>query len=502
MTLRELLARPAYDAIEVVAGTSQSLERPVRGIHSSEYEHPAEWVEPDWVILTLGLRLRRNVVAQRELVAELDEAGVTALGLGLGSGFESAPRAIIDAANERDFPIFTIPVDVSFRDMIRDVYLELMSEEARSYRRLVAMQHHLLDALDDRHPQQTVLERLAHLLHASVGIIGPDGYVERSTGRLPAKAIAAKLATKPHTVLEQRIDAWRVASAPVSVGGGDAPRWLVAAVRRERFDSQTAKSAVQIAAPLLGAMARLDQATRRQERELKASILNDLTAPDGDVVSAAVRASAFGLDFSAPARVAVIGETADDQAVRNVVADVLEGLTIPHLVGQAGSATAVVVQGGATVAESALVACLDRCPDARMATGREVHHAVEVSASLRDAELGVAQMDDRLRLLRYEELDLSSALLSEVPRARIEPKVTAMLEALHEHPDLRATLDAFFDHDMDVTRTAEELHLHPNSLRYRLRRVEALIGRPLRSPSTIAALHLARLASSPQEPKR
>jgi DNA-binding PucR family transcriptional regulator len=36
--------------------------------------------------------------------------------------------------------------------------------------------------------------------------------------------------------------------------------------------------------------------------------------------------------------------------------------------------------------------------------------------------------------------------------------------------------------------------LHPNSLRYRLARIEELIGRSLRLPSTIADLHIALLA--------
>ena len=48
---------------------------------------------------------------------------------------------------------------------------------------------------------------------------------------------------------------------------------------------------------------------------------------------------------------------------------------------------------------------------------------------------------------------------------------------------------------MDVNATAEAMHVHPNTLRYRLSRVEKLLGRSLRNPATIAKLSLALLAS-------
>ena len=42
-----------------------------------------------------------------------------------------------------------------------------------------------------------------------------------------------------------------------------------------------------------------------------------------------------------------------------------------------------------------------------------------------------------------------------------------------------------------INATAEAMHVHPNTLRYRLGRVEKLLGRSLRQPATIAELTLA-----------
>lgn len=50
---------------------------------------------------------------------------------------------------------------------------------------------------------------------------------------------------------------------------------------------------------------------------------------------------------------------------------------------------------------------------------------------------------------------------------------------------------AYLEHELDVTAAATALHLHPNSLRYRLSRLSDALGRSLRDPTTIATLVLA-----------
>jgi hypothetical protein len=60
---------------------------------------------------------------------------------------------------------------------------------------------------------------------------------------------------------------------------------------------------------------------------------------------------------------------------------------------------------------------------------------------------------------------------------------------------LLATLDAWFAEQGATSRAADRLHVHRNTVRYRLRRVEELTGRSLTQPSGIAELHLALAAT-------
>ena len=53
---------------------------------------------------------------------------------------------------------------------------------------------------------------------------------------------------------------------------------------------------------------------------------------------------------------------------------------------------------------------------------------------------------------------------------------------------LEETLRAYLAHGQSITRTAETLVLHPNTLRYRLRRFADLTGRTLESTEVVAEL--------------
>jgi hypothetical protein len=54
--------------------------------------------------------------------------------------------------------------------------------------------------------------------------------------------------------------------------------------------------------------------------------------------------------------------------------------------------------------------------------------------------------------------------------------------------ELEATLRAWFDQEMRIEDTARTLHLHPNTLRHRLRRFEAATGATLRDPRMLVEL--------------
>ena len=111
-------------------------------------------------------------------------------------------------------------------------------------------------------------------------------------------------------------------------------------------------------------------------------------------------------------------------------------------------------------------------------------------AACRD-EMRDAELARQAGLAAYEDFDLPTLLLAEVAPKRIAPRVEALLAPLT--PPLLEALAAYFARAMDVNAAADAMHVHPNTLRYRLGRIEQLLGRSLKDPATIAELHLALL---------
>lgn len=67
-------------------------------------------------------------------------------------------------------------------------------------------------------------------------------------------------------------------------------------------------------------------------------------------------------------------------------------------------------------------------------------------------------------------------------------RLALVMDRLAEHPDLLHTLRVFINSDHNRHRTAESLHLHRNTLNYRLRRVTELTGYNPADPSDIRLL--------------
>lgn len=91
-------------------------------------------------------------------------------------------------------------------------------------------------------------------------------------------------------------------------------------------------------------------------------------------------------------------------------------------------------------------------------------------------------------------------------RARLVSLVAGDLATHADWPELRATLIAWCESGFNLVRTAETLHIHRNTLIYRLEKIERLTNHPWRDHKATLTTYLACLASQldtpePERPK-
>ncbi|UGS34730.1 PucR family transcriptional regulator [Capillimicrobium parvum] len=493
-TLADVLAQESL-GLRLMTSERGALDRLVMGAHGTEALHPMPWMQHDWVLLITGVRLVDRPDLQRHLVEELADGGLAALGFGVGIDFDEVPGELTRAAEERGFPVFEIPLRTPFREIITFVNRSLLSTEVHQMRRLTSMREFLLDALQDAEPQQRVVQRLASLLSCTVALFGVDGRLLHASGPVPPDELWDAVA------LHAKGGAPEVRGTPPAIAAVRdrelVAGWLIV-VRRSLDSDVYARPLVEMTAALLSTLAGVQRISAGRRRAEHAAFVSDLLAGTREDEVWRHRAAELGLELGGPVALRAIAAAGGppDALAGRLDAALAAPPALSRLTARRGEAAVAVVQAPDAELRGRLDELYRRLGDAAIAVGRRAATVHELRDSIADALRSVTGEAGRgAEVVWYEDLDLLSWLLRCGDDDGLARKARAVLEPLAGDAVLLETLDRYFACGLHVVRTARSLGLHPNSLRYRLSRIEERLGRSLQDPETIAALHLARRAS-------
>lgn len=510
LTLQDLVDHEPLGLRAVVAG---DLGVRVRGVHAIEIEGPAQWLRPGWAMLTTGLRfvgVADAAPAQRALVAELAEAGVSALLFGVGVPFEEVPRGLVAAAEHHGMPLLTVPAQVPFFQVEDFVNQSLLSADAYQLKRQLWLQNDLLAALSEAQPVTALVTRLGQLIRGTAVLFEESGRIVAATGEGPARLIWSEIGTRPSGTQRFTVGRWRVAARPVVLGG--TGYWVAVASRSEGVLEDLAEPLLDSTQRLLGATRGARTLRLDQERAEAAQLL--VTLADG-VTPERIgrmweRLRVFRFRPHQPLRVLVAWPGPQQEGGGAMADDLLErahGSGLPLLLRvlpDDGSGSVLHCLAADSAALEAWAAHLSRTHTVGLS--EVLTDLLTLPSRLRDAEMAVhvaarRQAFVRARpggadvegfgLVRFEDVDLATWLLSSRGTDEVAAKTSQQLGELLARQDLVETVVTYFACGLDVQRTAEALFLHPNSVRYRLRRAEEVLNASLASTAIIANLHLA-----------
>jgi purine catabolism regulator len=180
LTVRDLLRE--LD-IEVLAGDG-GVELPVRWVHISELPDPTPWLSGGELLLTTGMQLEDDR-SQREFVNRLADAQLSGLGFGTGFRHASVPAALLEAAAEREFPVFEVPYDVPFIAITEAAFTQLVNEQYAVLRRALAAHERLERIVLSERGLEALAAALASLVGGAVLVFDGRGelLVQRSFRR-------------------------------------------------------------------------------------------------------------------------------------------------------------------------------------------------------------------------------------------------------------------------------------------------------------------------------
>jgi hypothetical protein len=475
--LQDVLDAPEL-GIRLLHGDVPALARPVHRACTTDMPDPTRYVSAGSLVFT-GLVWRRAPEDSEVFVAHLARAGVAAVAAGEAL-FGEVPADVVDACARYGLPLLAVPDEVPFSSIIE--YLTRRWSGARTDRLQtgLARQRRLLAAFADGHTIDELLARMCRefdvpaWLFTATGtlVAGRDAIGEAvidaccgvalTAPRLPAETADGHTVLAVGAALRDRTTAWFLvlgAAATRSEDCGDAFTDLATVAALERVRREDRLRAVWDTAGARG-IADTAGATHPAGTPLVAVVVE--RAPTGTseqrialraAVHDALPSCVTGLD-AAGRTVAVVASTESE-----VVATLTRrlGRLAPALAG-----ARIVAGVGSTCAGESIDGGI-RSAEAAAAIAREDAGPVSVRAADLDSAVGLLfAVPDRVR------------------RAFADRTLGRVLD--HDRRtrgELMTTLAAFLDCDGSWRRTADRLHLHPNTVRYRIGRVETLTGRDL-----------------------
>jgi purine catabolism regulator len=513
LTVREVLADVD---IPLLAGEGH-LDMPVRWVHISELIDPTPWLSGGELLLTTGLALN-SPKRQREYIATLADHGLAGLGLGTGFTHEKVPKPLLEAARERDFPLFEVPYELPFIALTEHAFTRLVNEQYALLQRSIAAQERL---------QRIVLSErgLAAIVGALTTLIGGPALVYDGRGELQAMRtfrreldpeIVAALGEEVRERARRGDGRGFVPAHPelstrglaLPIGGGDRPEralpqaWLVAAKDADglaEIDRLILHQAVTVVA--------LELLRRRvadsTERRLAGDVLSAVIAGELEGTELARRLEPFGLGGRVTALVVAPAERAAPEACEAALSDALRAEAVSGLVATSGRFVVALLPGFLDdelfeLAERA-VAATGQELGARPLAGagrtvpagraREAYH--EARCALEARELGaLAKNGDgghaAPSVATYRDLGSFQLLLSLQDSDALRLFCESLLGPIehgegHYGGELMRSLEAFIECNGQWEAAARRLYCHRHTLRYRIRKIEELTGRDLGS---------------------
>ncbi len=467
----------------------ESLERPIRWVYLTELIETGRYLSGNELVLTglIGPQVREN---PEGLVDILVDSGVAALGVGLSVHDEVPPR-ILDACRRQGLPLIEVARDISFGTISEIVTRRLTAERAAGLATVLGRHRRLISSVAEGGGLGSVFE----ITHSELGrgcwvlsptgriIVGPPVTFEHAR-RLAAEYLTAE--RLPHVVRGPGIS---YTLLPINTRVSHRVAGWFLACEGELVDcpEEVRESAYELAALAGLERARLEEG-HRVERRLMSELVEQTAAEPTEV---AARMRTCGLDPAEPyvAVAAQLNELADSV---EVLSELMPGS--PTVTGFEGEAVTVVAAGdvpalAAGLRESAhlLEPALTR---ERLTIGVSapaigpslLRGAIEEARHTR--RLAGARRTGRAHVVTSEEIHSHTLLLATVPdgvrRSFRERLLRPLLDYDSEHhSDLVHTLEAFLDNSGSWNKCALQLHLHVNTLRYRIRRIEELTGRDL-----------------------
>ena len=494
MLLSELLDAPEL-GLRLMHSAGAALDRPVGRLVTTDLLEPGRYLNGGEVVLT-GLVWRRQPTDSEVFVASMAGRGATTILAGKAQ-LGDVPADLLEACRRHEVTLIEVPVEIAFADITEYVAAAGSAETGARLSASLVRQRQLLSSI----AAGRSLDELAARISAEIGhdcrVLTPTGrHVVPGPGELDAEtvdAVTRRFLTADRTPAVAAVGEASYSLFPVGSGLGNR---LTAWVLVIDGDHTTWSGDHVEAVHELCAIAALDRARRDEGRRALRPLVADALAlvesgaPHAEV---AARLRQAGSHSERPMVVAV-AELSDDgpsEVALSLLEDV--ALTVGPAVVAPGRDGLLVgflpfVPGLPEQLRRAFGRLAPGLQRARLAVGISGETTIDALAGAleegRFAQRAAGAARAPVSVVTSDEVASHVLLLATLPDDVRRTYTNRVLGPVldndrRSNSELLDTLREFLASSCSWTRTAEAMHLHVNTVRYRIERVEQLTGRDL-----------------------
>jgi purine catabolism regulator len=527
-TVKDAMEMDVFRNANVIAG-HEGLNNEITSVTVVDTPDIKHWLKGGELLLTNAYVFKDNVEQLVNIVSDIKHTGASALGIKLKRFVDTLPQDMISQANRCGIPLITIPVEYSWIDVMGPVMSEIINRKTDVLERTIEIHKLFTDIVLNGGDIQSIINRLIDLINIPV-IFLPDKwqdddnvvYGERIIKGFENSAKQIKdivynwkdildYSITSDTKVRYSVDGY-YAIMPVQVEGKIYGH--IVGIIGEGSIGRIETIAMEWAATNIAIEILKGKAVLEAEKRFKYDFLLDLLT--GNIKSADVimsRGGFYGWDFSGRFVVVVIDfddfsqfylkegnkDEVEMKKVKNRLLSIVEKKVSMFYMksiymNKSDSINIIINIGGASSNEAKktlkeMARCIMDCfdekrvkPSVSIGIGMD-YSAEQLHLSYKEAKQAISigrKAWGKGKVYHYKDLGIYKFITHDSVAEFVDEFYEDTIKKVIEYDrdkgaNLTHTLYTYLEHN-SIGEAASALFIHPNTLRYRLQRIEEITG--------------------------
>lgn len=327
MQVKNLFDIPELKGIKLLSGT-KGLKRNIESVTIFDAPDQASWIKKGDLVLTTGYIWYQNpnIEEINKFLKKISENEAAGLGIKLGRFIEEIPEEILTFTEALNFPLFSFPMHLRFVNIISPVLTRLVNSQAETLNKSIAIHSYLSNLAIETNDTTEILTALEKILQCPIAFF--DRHFDKiflSSFRKDSFPHLINRMSNSETNLEKIISGYP--REPLYIGGKHVGDILFSSSKESNLSEVLVKNTLNHASTLLKFDIQKRISIQQNEQKYRDEFLLDLIFSETiELEGIKLRGQCFGWDLDKGVVVVAINFKPSIHPYSNINEDILRGL--------------------------------------------------------------------------------------------------------------------------------------------------------------------------------